>query len=299
MMPGPRPVSADHDDERQARVAAFEAERPHLRAVAFRILGADADADDVVQEAWIRYDRTVPADVRNVPAWLTTVVTRLCVDLLRRRRETPREPDQLLDRVTPGGVGPEETTLLAGELTAAFTVVFEELTPPQRVALTLHDVFGTPFEEVAHVLGTSPDSAKKLASRARQRVRQRVDSTRAGNSAHARRVVQALLLAAQHGNTEALLRLLAPDVVRTADPQALPTGAPQRLDGAGTVAAETRALQSNARRARLAVIDGRPGIVVGAGRDLQAVLVFHLDGERIASYDVIAHPRRLALLHVA
>jgi RNA polymerase sigma-70 factor (ECF subfamily) len=292
-------MPADHGDVGPARVATFEAERPHLRAVAFRILGSDADADDVVQEAWIRYDRTVTTDVRNVSAWLTTVVTRLCVDLLRRRRETPREPDHLLDPVTPSDVGPEETALLAGELTAAFTVVLEELTPQQRVALTLHDVFGTPFEEVAHVLDTSLGSAKKLASRARQRVRQRVGSTPASESAHARRVVQAFLTAAQHGDIDSLLQLLAPDVVRTADPQALPTGAPQRLEGARTVVAETRALRSNAQRARLAVIDGRPGIVVGTGQDLQAVLVFHLRGERIASYDVIAHPRRLALLHVA
>jgi len=295
-------MPADHADDRSGHAAVFEQERAHLRSVAFRILGCDADADDVVQEAWIRYDRAETTDVRNVPAWLTTVVTRLCLDLLRRRREVPQDPDGSLDHPAPGGDGPEEVALLAGELTAAFTVVLEELTPPQRVALTLHDVFGAPFEEVAHVLGASVDSAKKQASRARQRVRQRVGiparDAPAGEPAHTRRFVQAFLVAAQRGDTDALLELLAPDVVRTADPQALPAGTPQRVDGARAVVAETRALRANAQRARLAVIDGQPGIVVHAGQDLQAALVFCLRGGRITAYDVIAHPHRLALLRI-
>src|SRR5947208_5160070 len=127
----------------------FERERPHLLAVAFRILGSDADAQDVVQEAWTRYARANVEDVRNVQAWLTTVVTRLCLDLLRRSREHPREPEEL--PVTCGADDPEQTALLAGELTDAVTVVLDELTPPQRVAFILHDVFGTPFEEIAHI----------------------------------------------------------------------------------------------------------------------------------------------------
>jgi RNA polymerase sigma factor (sigma-70 family) len=295
-------MPAENARDRSGRAAVFARERAHLRSVAFRILASEADADDVVQEAWIRYDRANTRDVRNLPAWLTTVVTRLCVDLLRRRREVPQDPDDHVDRPAPRDEEPEEVALLAGELTAAFTLVLEELTPPQRVALTLHDVFGAPFEEVAQVLETSVDSAKKLASRARYRVRQRIDNaphgSLAGESVQARRVVDAFLVAARRGDTDTLLQLLAPDVVRTADPQALPAGAAQRLQGAAAVVAETRALQANARRARVAVIDGQPGIVINAGRQVQMALVFHLSGAQITAYDVIAHPQRLARLQI-
>ena len=282
-------------------VIRFEEERPRLRAVAFRLLGSDADVDDVLQEAWIRFDRAEITGVRNLPAWLTTVVARLCIDLLRRRHDIPHDPDDSPDhRATDAG--PEEVALLADELAAAFTTVLEELTPPQRVALTLHDVFGVPFEEVAHVLDTSIGSAKKLASRARGHLRQRGDPAARpaapDTPASARRLVQAFLSAAQSGDTDALLRLLAPDAVRTADPQALPAGAPQLLHGARAVVAETRALRANAERAHLAVVDDRPGIVVDAGPSRQLVLVFHIRDERIASYDVIADPRRLARLQI-
>jgi RNA polymerase sigma factor (sigma-70 family) len=295
-------MPADHVDSPPAPQALFEEERPRLRAVAFRILGSDADVDDVLQEAWIRFDRAEISSVRNLPAWLTTVVARLCIDLLRRRHDIPHDPDDAADHRAPDA-GPEEVALLADELAAAFVIVLEELTPPQRVALTLHDVFGIPFEEVAHVLDTSVGSAKKLASRARGHVRRRGDPTTRGTAADApastRRLVQAFLCAAQSGDTDALLRLLAPDVVRTADPQALPAGAPQRLHGARAVVAETRALRANAERAHLALVDDRPGIVVDAGLGRRSVLVFHLCDERIASYDVIADPRRLARLRIA
>lgn len=150
------------------RVTAFQRERPRLLAVAFRILGSDADAQDVVQDAWTRYVRADPDDIRNVQAWLTTVVTRLCLDLLRSSHELARPPEEL---PAAGGDDPEEVVLLAGELTAAFTVVLNELTPPQRVALILHDAFGAPFDEIARILGTTPESAKKTASRARGRLR--------------------------------------------------------------------------------------------------------------------------------
>jgi RNA polymerase sigma factor (sigma-70 family) len=278
-----------------APAALFEEERPQLRAVAFRILGSDADVDDVLQEAWIRFDRTDTTAVRNVPAWLTTVVVRLCVDFLRRRRDIPQDPADALD---PRGPGPEEVALLADELTAAFAVVLDELTPGQRVALTLHDVFGVPFEEVAHTLDTSVDAAKKLASRARRRLREQADPA-PGGTATARSLVPAFLDAARTGDTDALLRLLAPDVVRTADPQALPPGAPQRLHGADAVVAETRALRANAQHAHLALVDDRPGIVVDAGLHRRLVLVFHLRDGRIAAYDVIADPRRLARLQIS
>jgi RNA polymerase sigma-70 factor (ECF subfamily) len=282
------------------RAAVFHRERPHLLAVAFRILGSDADAQDAVQEAWIRYARADLGGVRNVAAWLTTVVTRLCLDRLRRCREDPEEPASLRPESTAAHEGPEEVALLACELTEAFAVVLDELTPPQRVALVLHDVFGMPFDEVARVLDTTPGSAKKLASRARGRVRRTTGAPGADpdGSADARRVADAFLRAARQGDVDALVRLLDPGVTRTADPQALPPGSAQRVTGARAVIRETRALRDNARRARTATIDGRPGIAVRSDGGLQAVLVLHVEDGRIVHYDVVADPCRLALLHV-
>jgi RNA polymerase sigma-70 factor (ECF subfamily) len=279
------------------RVTVFRRERPHLLAVAFRILGSDADAQDVVQEAWIRYARADVEHIHNQPAWLTTVVTRLCLDLLRRSREYPLEPEDLPSASADGSDNPEEIALLAGELTEAFTIVLDELTPPQRVALILHDVFGTPFDEVAYILGTTPGSAKKLASRARGRVRRPTNAGDVDPSA-ARGVVSAFLRAAQQGDIDGLVGLLHPNVTRTADPQALPPDAAQRVRGVQAVVTETQSLQANARRARMVEIDGQPGIAILEGEDLLTALVFHIAGDRIVHYDVIADPRRLALLHV-
>ena len=267
-----------------------------MLAVAFRILGSDADAQDVVQEAWIRFAGTDLGQLQNAPAWLTTVVTRLCLDLLRRARECPRRPEDLPAAADAGG-GPEQVALLAGELTEAFAIVLDELTPPQRVALILHDVFGTPFDEVARILGTTPESAKKLASRARGRVR-RPAGPPAADPRTARRVVAAFLRAAQQGDVDGLVGLLHPAVTRTADPQALPAGAAQRVRGARAVAAETRLLRDTARQARMVTIGGLPGIAVMSGHEVRAALVFHVTGERIAHYDVVADPRRLALLRI-
>ena len=216
----------------------------------------------------------------------------MCLDLLRRSREYPRQPEDLPE--TAGGEGPEEVALLAAELTAAFTVVVEELTPPQRVALILHDVFGAPFEEIGHILGTTAGSAKKLASRARGRVRHSAWPDVESSEAH--RVVSAFMKAAQQGDIDGLVEVLHPDVTRTADPQVLRPGASQRVHGRRAVVEETGAMRASARRARLVLIDGQPAIAVGAGP--LAALVFHVVDGLIVHYDVIADPRRLALLHI-
>jgi RNA polymerase sigma factor (sigma-70 family) len=279
------------------RFAVFHRERPHLLAVAFRMLGSDSDAQDVAQEAWIRYAHADLDGVRNIGAWLTTVVTRLCVDLLRRRREDRNDPAELLETSPDRADTPEDVALLASEVTEALLVVIDELTPAQRVALILHDVFGTPFEEIARVLDTTEASAKKLASRARARVRRQA-APPAVDRDTAHQVVSAFLKAAQEGDIDGLVRLLHPDVTRTADPQALPAGAAQRLRGAGTVVAETMALRGNARRARVVTIDGQPGITVLSEGEVWIALVFHVAGTRIAHYDVIADPHRLALLRI-
>lgn len=277
--------------------ATFERERPHLLSLAFRILGSQADTEDVVQEAWIRFDAADTRDIRNVPAWLTTVTTRLCLDSLRRRRESPHEPAESSMELEERHDGPEELALLASELTEAFTIVLDQLTPPQRVALVLHDAFGLPFDEIARILGTTIGSARKLASRGRHRVRQRTNAT-GERAERVRHVVEAFLHAAQEGDTDRLVALLDPSVVRTADAQAVPGGGMQRLQGVRAVIAETRALQANAQRARVASIDGQPGIVVLANRGVQAALVFHIAGDRIVQYDVIADPWRLMSLSI-
>lgn len=280
------------------QVTVFSRERPHLLAVAFRILRSDADAQDIVQEAWIRYARADIDHIQNVSAWLTTVVARLCLDLLRRSREYPQELTDVPLTPPDSGDNPEESSLLAAELTEAVMIVLDALTPPQRVALVLHDVFGVPFDEVAHVLRTTPGSAKKLASRARGRVRRPTHAPDVDPST-ARRVVGAFLKAAQQGDIDGLIALLHPAVTRTADPHALPPGAAQWVQGIQDVIAETRALQANARRAHVVTIDGQPGIAVRSDQGLHAALVFHIAGDRIVHYDVIADPQRLARLRIA
>lgn len=294
-----RPPWRDHflEENNADQVTVFRREYSHLLAVAFRILGSDADAQDVVQEAWLRYARVDVEHVRNEPAWLTTVVTRLCLDVLRRSREYPLEPVDFPAASADNGDNPEEIALLAGELTEAFTILLDELTPPQRVALILHDVFGTPFEEVAHVLGTTSGSAKKLASRARGRIR-RPTSAGSVDPGAAREVVSAFLRAAQQGDIDGLVGLLHPNVTRTADPQALPPDTALRVRGVQAVVTETQSFRDHARRARMVEIDGQPGIAVMSGHLPLTALVFHIAGDRIVHYDVIADPRRLALLDV-
>ncbi|WP_236538958.1 sigma-70 family RNA polymerase sigma factor [Spiractinospora alimapuensis] len=271
-------------------LGAYAEERTRLRSLAFRVTGSDADAEDALQETWIRAARVDARDIRNPAAWLTTVTTRVCLDLLRKRREVPWDPTDIPEEP---GAAPDDQALLASELTEALTVVLERLTPPQRVALVLHDVFGSPFDEVARILDTTPGSAKKLASRARGRVRA-LPTPASDPDPDARRVVAAFLRAARQGDADGLLRLLHPDVVRTADPQALPAGTAQRVRGADAVVAETRVLRANARRAHLVRVDGRPAIAVGT----EAVLLFHVEGGRIHHYDVVGDPSRLALLRV-
>lgn len=278
------------------RLKIFERERRHLLCVAFRILGSQADAEDVVQETWIKYDRSDTTNVQNLPAWLTTVASRLCVDVLRRKREIPQEAPALT-AIAGDSDNPEETALLAGELTTAFTVVLEALTPPQRVALVLHDAFGVPFEEVAHILGTTLASAKKLASRGRRQLRRRAGAL-PEDDPKAHEIAQAFLHAVQAGNTRDLVAILDPNVIRLADPHVLPPGGAQRITGVHAVVEETVQFRTIASRARIAQIDGQAGIVILSGPDLQLAIVLRISEKRIVQFDVIADPQRLARLSV-
>ncbi len=268
-----------------------------MLSIAFRILGSQADAEDVVQETWIRFDRADRRSVRNTPAWLTTVASRLCVDLLRRRRDVLQEAPELAGGSCESTNDPEQTALLASELTTAFTIVLGELTPPQRVALVLHDAFAVPFDEVARILDTTPTSAKKLASRARERVRRRVVISPEDN-AIARQVVQEFLRAVQDGNTDRLVALLDPNVIRLADAHVLPTGAPANIQGVSAVIEETLRFRAIASRAYVFYIDGAPGIVIFTGADVQLAIVLSIAEKRIVQFEVIADPRRISLLSV-
>ena len=272
----------------------FEAHRPHLRAVARHMLGSGAEADDAVQEAWLRLSRTDPAGLSNLGGWLTTVVARVCLDLLRARGARREEPlgDEPAGRPGDGdGHGPEDQALLAEGVGAALLVVLDTLGPAERLAFVLHDLFAVPFEEVAAILDRSPAAARQLASRARRRV-QGVDPDPAADRARQRAVVDAFLAAARGGDFEALLALLDPDVVVRAD-------AARVVRGARAVAGQALSFAGRARFASPALVDGVPGVVVAPQGRPRIVLAFAFRGSRILALEVISDPGRLAGLDLA
>ncbi len=242
----------------------FEERRGRLRAVAYRMLGSPGEADDAVQEAWLRLGRTGGDGIDNLTAWLTTVVSRVCLDMLRSRASRREDPygDQPPE---PAAVGlPEDEAVLADSVGLALLVVLDTLGPAERVAFVLHDLFAVPFDRVAAVLDQSRPAAKKLASRARHKVRGTPVVPGAELDRH-REVVEAFLSAARGGDLGALLDVLAPDVVRHADPAVLPPGVAAELRGARAVAEGTVLLRDRTRFAAVALVDGDVGIVVAPG----------------------------------
>ncbi|QKW30570.1 sigma-70 family RNA polymerase sigma factor [Streptomyces seoulensis] len=282
-------------DEELAR--RFELRRGRLHAVAYRMLGSASEAEDAVQETWLRLVRTGAEGIDNLPGWLTTVVSRVCLDLLRARtarREDPYGHDA--PEVSGGGDGaPEEEAVLADSVGVALLAVLDTLSPPERVAFVLHDVFAVPFAQVAAVVDRSQPAAKKLASRARHKVRG-VPSVSAAELERHRVVVERFLAAARGGDLGALLDVLAPDVVRRADPAALPAGAPAELRGARAVARGTVALRARARYAAAALVGGRVGAVVAPAGRLLFALDITVREDRITAYQVIADPAALSRL---
>jgi RNA polymerase sigma-70 factor (ECF subfamily) len=284
----------------------FEAHRGQLRAVAYRMLGSLDQAEDAVQEVWPRMCRADLSQVRNLAGWLTTVVSRVCLDMLRARRARPEEPaghGPTFGSAEPVDLagGPEPEAELVDSVGRALLVVLDRLEPAERVAFVLHDLFAVPHEEIASVLERSTPAAKKLASRARYRVRgdTQVPGPGPGSApglAEQRRVVDAFLAAARGGDLDALLAVLAPDVVRRSDPAALPSGAPAESRGARAVAGETMVIGRRARFAEAALVDGAVGALVAPGGRLRLVLTFHIVNGRITAYRVIADPDRLARL---
>jgi RNA polymerase sigma factor (sigma-70 family) len=276
-------------DDRDWLAERFEAHRPHLRAVAYHMLGPGGEADDAVQEAWLRLSRTDPAGVGNLGGWLTTVVARVCLDLLRARgarREQPLDADLAAPAGNGAAAGPEDQALLAEGVGAALLVVLDTLGPAERLAFVLHDLFAVPFEEVGQVLGRSPAAARQLASRARRRV-QGAEPDPAADRARQRAVVDAFLAAAREGDFEALLALLDPDVVVRADPGRV-------VRGARAVAGQALSFAGRARSAAPALVDGVPGLAVVAEGRPRSVLAFTVRGGRVLELEVISDPGRLA-----
>ncbi|MEV7190448.1 sigma-70 family RNA polymerase sigma factor [Streptomyces sp. NPDC093510] len=289
-------------DGQELLAERFEAHRGHLRAVAHRMLGSLSDADDAVQETWLRLSRTGDDEIENLTGWLRTVVSRLCLDMLRSAAYRHEEPagGQLPDTIGEfkAGAAPDEEVLLVDSVGRALLVVLDRLGPAERVAFVLHDLFAVPFADIAPIVERTPVTTKKLASRARQKVRG-TPRTAAPDLARHRHVVDAFLTASRDGDLEALLTVLAPDVVRRADLGALPAGRAAEIRGARAVAEETVLLKANARFAEAALVDGAVGVVVAPRGRLLLALLVSVEGERVAAYEVIADRSRLAELDVS
>jgi RNA polymerase sigma factor (sigma-70 family) len=280
----------------------FEAHRPRLRAVAYRMLGSMTDADDVVQDAWFRLNRSDTSGVDNLGGWLTTVVARLCLDALRTRkarREEPIDafvPDPVVTR--PDGGDPEGATILADSVGLAMLVVLETLSPAERLAFVLHDVFAVPFEQIGPLVERSPTAARQLASRARRRVRG-AESTSPPDPVGQRRVVDAFLAASRSGDFDALLAVLDPDVVVRADYGPGRGGTSGVTRGARAVAAQALTFRRLAPGARSALVNGAPGFVVSTNGRPYAVLAITVRAGRITQIDILADPARLARLDLS
>jgi RNA polymerase sigma factor (sigma-70 family) len=281
-------------DERDWLAERFEHHRPRLRAVAVRVLGSASEADDAVQEAWLRLSRSDVSGVHDLGRWLTTVVGRVCLDQLRTRqarREDPvAGPD--LEAVQPSGQDPAEEALLDESVGLALLVVLDTLAPAERLAFVLHDIFAVPYAEIAPLLDRSAAATKMLASRARRRV-QRAGAVSGSGPADQRAVVQAFLAASRNGDFGALVALLDPDAVVRADPTARRAGAPADLNGAAAIA---EGFRGRALGVRLALINGAAGAVWAPGGKPTGAFRFTLANGRITAIELVADPGRLAQL---
>ncbi|WBC08057.1 RNA polymerase sigma factor SigJ [Micromonospora sp. WMMA1947] len=279
----------------------FEEERPRLRAVAYRLLGSLTDAEDAVQETWLRLSRTDATTVDNLDAWLTTVVARVSLNTLRSRaarREDPldvRLPDPVVDT---GAGDPAHAAVLADSVGLALLVVLDTLAPAERLAFVLHDMFGVPFDEIGPLVDRSPAAARQLASRARRRVRGQAPVPDP-DLARQRAVVDAFLAAARDGDLDALIAVLHPDAVLRSDAGTARSRHTVVFSGATTVAAQATTFGRLFPYARPVLVNGAAGVLVSAGDRALSVMAFTVTGGRIAAVDVIADPRRLAALGLA
>jgi RNA polymerase sigma factor (sigma-70 family) len=305
-------------DEHDWLAERFEESRPRLRAVAYRVLGSSSEAEDAVQEAWLRLSRSDTSTVDNLDGWLTTVVARVSLNMLRSRAarreelieatEPPGPADTAALAGQPGGTGPEEEAVLADSVGLALLVVLDTLTPAERLAFVLHDMFAMPFDEIAPIVERSPAAARQLASRARRRVQQgdragpvagqaETAAARRKDTAAARRkdMVAAFLAASREGDFGALLEMLDPDIVLRADAAAARMGAAAEVRGAEAVAGT---FSGRARAAELAVIDGLPGLIWAQGGKTRVAFDFTVIGGTITAIEMIADPELLAQLDI-
>ncbi len=264
----------------------FEAHRAHLRAVAYRMLGSSSEADDAVQEAWLRLSRSDTSEVENLGGWLTTVVARVCLNLLQSRKSRREEP---LDPYEPGpsrvnGTSPEQEALLADSVGLALLVVLDTLTPTERLAFVLHDMFAVPFDEIAPIIDRSPVATRQIASRARRRI-QGAPAVPEVDPARQRQVVAAFLAASRGGDFDGLVSLLDPDVVLRADSAAVRMGVAGEVRGARAVAGT---FSGRAQAAQTALVDGTAGVVWAHGGRLRVVFRFTITEGRIVAIDMIA-----------
>ena len=275
----------------------FEAERPQLRRIAYRMLGTVDEADDAVQEAWIKLSRTDDAKVENLGAWLTTVVSRVCLDMLRARSARREEfvgswmPEPIV--AIDGEPTPEEEALIAEGVGLALYVVLETLAPAERLAFVLHDMFAMPFDEIAGIVGRSPEAARQLASRARRRVQGATPQSDV-DLAEQQRVVDAFLAAAREGDFDALLELLDPDVTLRVDAGRDSPLAQPAITGRDRVLAEARRWSSMSPYARPATVNGVAGAVIGRPGTVFSVLAITVSSGRITALDFVLDPAKLA-----
>jgi RNA polymerase sigma-70 factor (ECF subfamily) len=282
-------------DEREFLAERFEGHRAHLRAVAYRMLGSVADAEDAVQEAWLRLARADGEEVANLGGWLTTVVSRVCLDMLRSRKVRREEsldthvPDPIVAADQPD---PAEEAVLADSVGLALLVVLETLTPAERLSFVLHDMFGVPFDEIAPIVQRTPANATQLASRARRRVRGAARPD--GDLPAQREVIEAFMAASRSGDFDALVAVLDPDVVLRVDFG--PSGPSKLVRGAANVAGQALLYGRGAASARHVVINGAAGIVPMVGGRPSAVFSPTVRGGRIVEINILADPARLAAL---
>jgi RNA polymerase sigma factor (sigma-70 family) len=276
-------------DEKNFLAEKFEANRAHLRAVAYRMLGSQAEVDDAVQEAWLRLSRSDTSAVDNLAGWLTTVVARVCLDMLRSRKSRREEPIGPHVPEPATGDDHERDAEMADSVGAALLVVLETLNPAERLAFVLHDTFAVPFEEIAPIVGRTPAAARQLASRARRRV-QGTPSVPEADLGRQRRIVEAFLAASRGGDFEGLLALLDPDVVFRADDAAQRLGSLPEIRGAAAVA-ET--FKGRAEAAKPALVDGAMALAVIFGGQLRIVLRLTITGGRIAAVEAVADAERI------
>ena len=279
----------------------FESERDHLRAVAYRMLGSATEADDAVQETWLRLSRSDALSIENLGGWLTTVISRVCLDMLRSRKSRREESfeSELTEPVAENsqGTNPEQEALLADSVGVALLVVLDTLTPPERLAFVMHDMFDVSFDEIASIIGRSPQAARQLASRARRRVRGQ-DKIQHHDLKRQRKVVDGFLTALRAGDFEGLLAVLDPDVVVRVDIPGRP-GAPTEVRGAANWAKGAIAFSRLVRSVQPALVNGSPGLVFAPSGRLSRVLTFKIVGEKVVEFEVIADPERLKQLNLS